>query len=114
MRIARRAASFTSPRRRTASSETEDAKANVFIGFGAGGYYFPNAFLRLPFAVTGTVLLHVLPFMVLAALTGVIAWYFDLRLDPQMHELLGFVIGFLLIVLGNFSHANGRAPQLPG
>ena len=56
--------------------------------------------------MTGTVLLHVLPFMVLAALTGVIAWYFDLRLDPQMHELLGFVIGFLLIVLGNFSHAN--------
>ena len=64
------------------------------------------AFLTLPFAWAGTVLLHVLPFMLLAATSGVIAWSMDLSMDPQVHELLGFVIGFLLIVLGNFSHAN--------
>jgi len=78
----------------------------VFVGFGQRGYFFPNAFLSLPFSVRGTVLPHVAGFMAITALTGVAAVLIDMEFEPTMHELLGFIVGFLLIILGNFSHSN--------
>ena len=44
--------------------------------------------------------------MVLVFLLGIFAVALDWRLDPIMHQLLGFVLGFLLVIMGNLS--NGK------
>ena len=103
--------------KRSMSAEQRDQRDRdtVFAGFGKAGYFFPNAFLSLPFAIRGTVLPHVAGFMVMAGAMGGIALAVDNEVESTMHELMGFVIGFLLIILGNFSQVRNQrcALQLP-
>ena len=77
-----------------------------FIGFGLVGYYIPNYYWRLPFNWHGTVLPDLIALMVLVFVLGAFAVVLDWRLDPVMHQLLGFVLGFLLVIMGNLS--NGK------
>jgi hypothetical protein len=80
----------------------------AFIGFGIIGYYIPNYFFRLPFRWRGTVLPDLLPLMSIAAVLGVAAVLLldYIHIDAIMHQLLGFVLGFLLVFMGNLS--NGK------
>ena len=77
----------------------------IFIGFGKVGFYSPMAYLSLPFRWEGSILPKVVPVMAAAAGVGALAHHYEWSLDPQMHSLLGFVLGFLLVILGNFSHS---------
>jgi len=47
-----------------------------------------------------------LPFTVLAGGIGAVAWYFDVSVQPIPHQLLGFVLGFFLVIMGNLSNVN--------
>jgi len=82
----------------------EREAATVYIGFGKVGFYSPLPFLMLPFRWSGTVLPTLLPVMLITASIGIVAYVYELKMDPQMHSLLGFVLGFLLVIMGNFSH----------
>ena len=44
--------------------------------------------------------------MIMAGAIGACALVWGGEFDATMHELMGFVIGFLLIILGNFSQSN--------
>ena len=59
-------------------------------------------YFQLPFRYNGTVLPALLPIMLAAAGVGVCAYIFELQIDPTVHSLLGFVLGFLLVIMGNF------------
>merc|ERR1712216_143079 len=60
----------------------------------------------MPFRIVGTVLPQVLPLALLAAAVGAVAVYFELQIVDDAHRMMGFVVGFLFIVMANFSHSN--------
>ena len=83
----------------------EQEHETIFIGYGKVGFYSPMAFFALPFQIKGSILPAVLPVVLLAAGVGCVALGYDWHLDSQLHSILGFVLGFLLVILGNFSHS---------
>jgi hypothetical protein len=120
--------------RRASQLNLSHVKKTMFIGYGRIGYFNPFSFMSLPFRWKGTVIPQLIILMSTAFLAGIIANLFpQLELAPETHEVLGFVLGklhtvemhtrlrssvslpaahalpflgFLLVVMGNFSHTN--------
>jgi len=82
----------------------EREHATVFIGYGKVGFYSPYAYLSLPFRLEGSVLPNIVHIMSASALVGFFVDRMEWRLSFELHSLMGFVLGFLLVILGNFSH----------
>jgi hypothetical protein len=81
----------------------------TFIGYGKAGYFNPFSYMNLfqPFK-SGTVVPQLVLLMFASCITGLIACA-----DPDLwaigtnaHDVLAFVTGFLLVVLGEFSNKN--------
>jgi hypothetical protein len=72
------------------------------------GYYIPDSFWLLPFQLSGSILEEpfLALFMALNGVIGFLAWYFDAHVESLSHQLLGTVLGFLLVVMGNLSNMN--------
>jgi len=78
----------------------------VYNGFGRIGYFCPNAYFWLLHHIRGTVYSQVLPLALLTAVVGVVANYYDWTCTDDAHRMIGFVVGFLLVIIVNFTHNN--------